>query len=136
MAPTPSVRATALAAVTGMAVLTLMVLAPNASASGGGGDVRTSGTCSAATVWKIKVKTENRSLESEYEVDSNRNGQRWSYRITDNGVLVKSGYATTVAPSGSFGIRAISPNRAGSDHFLARARNTVTGEVCSGSLTF
>jgi hypothetical protein len=136
MALTTTVRATALAAVTGMSALTLIALAPTASARGGGGDVRTSGKCSSATVWKLKVKTDNGALESEYEVDSNRNGQHWSYRITDNGVLVKSGYARTVAPSGSFEIRALSRNRAGSDHFAARARNTVTGEVCSGALTF
>jgi hypothetical protein len=138
MSPTLRVRAAALTAataVTGMSVITLIALAPNAAASGGGGITR-SGNCSAATDWKLKVKTENGALESEFEVDSNRNGQRWSYQITDNGVLLGSGYATTVAPSGSFEIRKVSANRAGSDHFVARARNTVTGELCAGSLTF
>jgi hypothetical protein len=138
MSPTLRVRAAALTAataVTGMSILTFVALAPNAAARGGGGIIK-SGNCSAATDWKLKVKAENGALESEFEVDSNRNGQRWTYRIIDNGVTLRIGAATTHAPSGSFEVRMLSRNRAGSDHFVARARNTVTQELCVASLTF
>jgi hypothetical protein len=138
MSPTIRVRAAALtaaSAVAGMSILTLVALAPNASARGGGAGIVKSGNCSGATDWKIKVKAEGRALESEFQVDSNRNGQRWAYKITDNGALVGVGYARTLAPSGSFEIRKVSANRAGLDHFLARARNTVTGEQCAARLT-
>ena len=139
MSVTLRVRAAALTAataITGMSILTLVALAPSASAQSGGGGITKTGNCSAATDWKLKVKTDNSRLESELEVDSNRNGQHWSFQITDNGARVRSGVATTVAPSGSFEIRTISANRAGRDNFVARARNTVTGEQCVGSLTF
>jgi hypothetical protein len=139
MSLTLSVRAAALTAataVTGMSILTLVALAPNATAKGGGGGITKTGNCSAATDWKLKVKADGSRLESEFQVDSNRNGQRWSFQITDNGVPVRSGVARTVAPSGSFEIRTLSANRTGRDNFVARARNTVTGERCAGSLTF
>lgn len=136
MTPTFSTRAVALAAIAGSAALTLLAFAPAASASGGGITITRAGNCAAATDWKLKVKAEDGALESEFEVDSNRVGQLWSYKITDNGVLLRSGYAHTVAPSGSFTIRKVSANRAGADRFVARARNAATGELCVGTLTF
>lgn len=139
MTPTLRVRAAALTAATavaGMSILTLVALAPNAAARGGGGGITKSGNCSAATDWKLNVKAEGGALESEFQVDSNHNGQHWTYRIIDNGVTLRLGAATTHAPSGSFAVRTLSRNRAGSDHFVARARNVVTHELCAAALTF
>ncbi|MDT4983125.1 MAG: hypothetical protein QOF95_615 [Pseudonocardiales bacterium] len=139
MSPTLRVRAAALTAataVTGMSILTLVALAPNAAARGGGGGITKAGNCSGSTDWKLKVKADNGALESEFEVDSNRVGQHWTYRIIDNGVTLRLGPATTHAPSGSFTVRTLSRNRAGADHFVARARNAATHELCVGSLTF
>ena len=62
--------------------------------------------------------------------DRNRNGQRWTVRITDNRHLIFAGTKVTVAPSGAFEVRRLTPNRAGVDHFVAVARNTRTAEVC------
>jgi hypothetical protein len=129
-------RVAALAAVAGMSVITLVALAPTASASNGGRQVIKSGSCTGATDWKLKVKTDDGKLESEYEVDSNRAGQVWAYKVLDNGVVLRSGYARTTAPSGSFEIKKLSGNRAGLDHFVARAHNLKTGERCTGALTF
>lgn len=136
MAPTTSFRLTALAAAVAMSAVTIVALAPNAAASGGGARVERSGNCTSASDWQPKVKADNGRLETEFEVDTNRNGQHWVYEITDNNVLVKRGTATTVAPSGSFSIHTLSANRVGSDRFVAAARNIGTGERCIGSLTF
>jgi hypothetical protein len=38
----------------------------------------------------------------------------------------------TAAPSGSFEVRVVSANAAGTDGFRARAVNRATGEVCIG----
>lgn len=137
MSPTISSRAVALAAVSGISLATLIALAPAASAEHSGGRaVTTSGTCSASSHWKLKVKSDDGALETEYEVDSNRVGQVWGVTLSDNGVLLSSGHVRTTAPSGSFEAHKRSANRAGADHFVARARNASTGETCTSTLTF
>ena len=75
-------------------------------------------------------------MEVELEVDSNRVGQSWSWRIKDNGVLVRSGTATTVAPSGSFDVERRIANRAGTDTITAYARHAASGQTCSARLVF
>ena len=62
---------------TAAALLSLALLgagAGAASAKGGDPEVRTAGHCSAASVWKLKTKTDDGRLETELEVDSNRVG--------------------------------------------------------------
>jgi hypothetical protein len=136
MSPTTSLRAVALAGIAGTSALALLALAPGASASHGNNGIRKSGPCSSSAHWTVKVKAEHGALESEFEVDTNRVGQVWSYRITDNGVLLRSGNARTTAPSGSFEVRKLSRNRPGVDHFVARAHNARTGQTCAGALNF
>ena len=67
-----------------------------------GAKVQKSGTCSARSHWKLKLSADGRVNETEFEVDSNRVGQKWNVAITDNGVRVFSAVRTTKAPSGSF----------------------------------
>jgi hypothetical protein len=107
---------------------TMLAITP-ARASGGSG-VRSGGTCSGGGVWKLKAKHDNGRIEVEFEVDTNRVGQRWHVRITDNSHLVKDRYATTVAPSGSFTVRTVSGNRVGTD--TIRASATRGTRTCSG----
>ncbi len=99
-------------------------------------EVRTSGTCSQGATWKLKTKSDDGRLEVELEVDSNRVGQTWSVRLRDNGVLVHSGTAKTVAPSGSFEIGRRITNRSGSDTITATAVHAWTGQTCSARLVF
>jgi hypothetical protein len=99
-------------------------------------EVRTSGRCSAGTVWKLKAKPDDGRLEVELEIDSNRNGQRWSVAIADNGVRVFTGTRTTAAPSGSFEVERHIANRAGSDRITASATNPRSGERCSGVVVY
>lgn len=91
---------------------------------------RAGGVCSAGSHWTMKAKPDNGRMELELEVDSNRNGQRWAVRITDNRHLIFVGTKVTVAPSGSFDVRRLTANRPGVDHFVGVAKNTRTGEVC------
>lgn len=108
---------------------------PAAQASGGGTRVTNSGSCSGATVWKLKAKPDNSQIEVEGEIDSNKNGQVWSWTIRQNGAVAAKGKSTTKAPSGSFSVNRLLDNLAGSDTFVLRAVNTTSGEVCRGSVT-
>lgn len=99
-------------------------------------DVITRGPCSASSDWKLKASPENGRIEVEGEVDSNVNGQRWSWQLSHNGELSARGAKTTTAPSGSFDVRRLVVNANGADKIGFRAKNHKTGEVCRGSLTF
>jgi hypothetical protein len=111
------------------AAATAVATAPAASAAKTPA-TKAAGRCTAASHWTMKAKPDNGRMELELEIDSNRNGQRWAVRITDNRVLVYAATRVTVAPSGSFTVRKLAANRAGVDHFVAVARNTSTGETC------
>jgi hypothetical protein len=122
---------------TGLALVTMtsvsMTSAPSALASGGGDEVIKQGTCTQGGTWKLKGKHDDGRLQIEFEVDTNRVGQTFSVRLTDNGVTFFSGSRTTLAPSGSFEVNRLPVNRAGSDVIRARAvRGT---NVCAGSIT-
>jgi hypothetical protein len=104
------------------------------SASAKDGDVKVKGTCSAGSTWKLKAGVRDSGIESEFEVDSNKVGQVWSVRMTDNGTQVFAGNRTTVAPSGSFSISRHFANRTGTDTIVATATNARTGETCSGTV--
>ena len=99
-------------------------------------DVIREGNCSGAADWKLKASPENGRIEVEGEVDSNRNGQTWRWRILHNGNVSARGTSTTKAPSGSFEARRLVVNAAGADRIGWRARNAATGQTCRGSLRF
>jgi hypothetical protein len=130
MIPTSLTRRTA-AAMFGGAVLlgTLAVGTPAASAKAG--DVRVSARCSGSTRIDLKLGKRDGGIETEVEVDSNRNGQRWTVRMRDDGVLVLNSSRVTQAPSGSFSIEKHIADRAGTDSVVAVADNPSTGEHCS-----
>ncbi len=118
-------------AMSGLGAVTLA-----APASAKGAEARTTGTCPGIGAWKLKVKTDDRALQLEYELDTNRAGQAWRVNLADNGAVVTSGTFTTAAPSGSFEVRRVVADRAGSDRFTATATNAATGATCRGALTF
>ena len=99
-------------------------------------DVIRRGSCSGATDWKVKASPEDGRIEVEGEVDSNRNGQTWRWRIRHNGSLSARGTATTQPPSGSFEVRRVLVDAAGTDKIVFRARNPRTDEVCRGVLRY
>jgi hypothetical protein len=110
----------------------LVASATPAFASGGGG-VSSSGACTNGGHFKLKAKHDDGAIEMEYQVDSNRAGQVWAVRITDNGTVVVSRNATTAGPSGSFTIRKVIANRPGPDKIRAHA--TFKNHTCGGAVT-
>jgi hypothetical protein len=116
----------------GLLAVGLLSTAPAALAKGSG--VRRSGSCSASSVWKLKANPDNGKIEVDFEVDSNVVGQTWNVVIKDNGTRVFKGQRTTQAPSGSFEVRKLITDQAGTDKIAARAKNPATGETCAGSV--
>ena len=111
----------------------LVATATPAFASGGGGGVSSSGACTNGGHFELKAKHDDGRIEMEYQVDSNRAGQVWAVRITDNGTVVVSRNATTAGPSGSFTIRKVIANQPGPDKIHAHA--TFGNHTCGGSVT-
>jgi hypothetical protein len=95
---------------------------------------RVAGRCTARSSAKLKAKSDDGRLETEFEVDQNRNGVQWRVQIRRNGRLVVSTRATTRAPSGSFSVERRIGDPAGSDRITARAVSP-SGEVCRASVT-
>jgi hypothetical protein len=95
---------------------------------------RASGSCTADSSAKLKVKRDDGRLETEFEVDQNRNGVRWTVRIRRNGKSVVKTSATTKAPSGSFSVERRIGDPVGSDRITAKA-TSASGEVCKAAVT-
>jgi len=68
----------------------------------------------------------------EYEVDSNKVGQHWRVKLFENGNRIFKGTKTTQGASGSFTVRTLAKNTAGTDSFRAHALNLGNGETCGG----
>ena len=117
------------AAVAGAMALTIAGAAP---AIANDRDVIREGACSGGSDWKLKLSPEDGRLEVEFEVDSNVVGQIWNVRLFHDDVRFFADTRTTVGPSGSFELRRITDNNAGTDSFRARAVNPAMGEVCVG----
>lgn len=103
------------------------------TAHAAGDAVRKTRACSEGSTVKLKAKPDNGRLEVEAEVDSNVNGQDWSWRLKRNGDSVAHGTSQTQAPSGSFTVHRRIGNPAGVD--TLRFRATHAGEVCVVSLS-
>ena len=114
----------------------LLFLIPASGALAGQGDVIRQGSCSGRSDWKLKLSPEDGRIEVEFEVDQNVVGDRWRVTIRHDGAVAFRGTRTTGGASGSFEVRTVEPNHAGSDAFRARARNLSTGEVCVGGASF
>jgi hypothetical protein len=123
---------THLAAAAGAAVLLGSVVAATPAQAGGGDFTEETGACSMVSVWDMKAKPVARGIEMEFSVDSNRLGQAWAVRLTDNRKLLFSGNRTTKGISRSFSVDKILADLAGTDRLVVRATNAKTGEVCRG----
>ena len=117
----------------GLSLVAAAMLSLPATVAAKGGDVIRTGSCSAASDWKLKLSREDGRIEVEFEVDQNVNGQVWNVTLKHNGNRFFSGQRTTMAPSGSFEVNKLTNNAAGTDSFVGRAVNQTTGEVCRGT---
>ena len=118
-------------------VLATALVAPALSqapaiAKGGSPAVQARGACAGGGVWKLKAKHDNGRIQVEYEVDTNRVGQLWRVGLTDNTHRIFLGNKRTTAPSGSFTVRVLTANRAGTD--VIRAHATLGSRVCGGTV--
>ena len=117
-----------LMAVTATPILT----AAPALAKGGSPAVEARGSCAGGGSWKLKAKHDDRRIEVEYEVDTNRPGQLWHVVLTDNAVRIFAGQRRTTAPSGSFTVSVRTPDRRGTD--TIRAHATLGSRSCGGTV--
>jgi hypothetical protein len=117
--------------------LAATALIPTAALAKHGGDNRkqVSGSCTGNATSKLKAKPDDGQIEVQFEVDSNVVGQTWQFRLKDNGVVFASGTRVTQAPSGSFEVRRLTADQAGTDTIVGQARNPSTGETCRGTVT-
>jgi hypothetical protein len=95
---------------------------------------RVSGNCTGSATSKLRAKHDDGRIDTEFEVDQNRNGVTWKVRFRLNGERVVKTTATTKAPSGSFSVERRLANPAGADDIAARAISP-SGQVCKASLT-
>lgn len=122
-----------IATVTSTAALLALGALP---ATAGDGDVIRRGSCAGATDWKIKAGPQDGRIEVEAEIDSNRVGQTWRWRLVHDGSLTARGRSRTKAPSGSFEVRRVVVDLRGTDSLKFRAANPRTGEVCVARVRF
>jgi hypothetical protein len=117
-------------------VAMLVAFASTATAAGtkGGKGIVKTGKCTASSHWKLKAKSDDGRLETEFEVDQNRVGRRWRVTISHNGANVFRGIRMTVARSGSFTVRRLlapaAPNT-----IVATAKALRGGESCRAVLS-
>ena len=119
-----------------LAAFAVALLAVPAALASGGSDrsIRVQGTCTQQSTSKLKLSSDDRGIEVEFEVDQNVNGDTWSVRLRDNGMTFFKGTRVTQPPSGSFTVQRRTDNLDGTDQITARAANQSTGEVCRASL--
>ena len=123
-------------AMAALSALTLAVLVGAPAAQAGNNDVIERGGCSDNSDWKLKISPEDGRLEVEFEVDQNVVGDDWRVRILHNGDVVFRGLRTTRGTSGSFTVRIVEDDLAGTDRFVGKARNVSTDELCRGAASF
>jgi len=99
------------------------------------GDVLVRGTCTGPSSNKLKLSEEDGRIEVEFEVDQNRNGVRWNVVLRRPSTVLVRATRVTRGPSGSFELRRVVADLAGSDRITARATRA-SGEVCSVTATF
>ncbi len=125
------------AAVAAVSVLgAVLALAPAGAADAKDGDVVRRGACSGTAHWKLKAGPEDGRIEVEGEIDSNRAGQLWRWRLVHNGSLSARGTRTTAGASGSFTVRRVVVDLKGVDTLVFRARRPATGQSCRGVVRF
>ena len=97
----------------GVAALLGSVMATVPAHAGGGDFIEEDGACSANASWIMKAKHDDGRIELEFSVDSNRAGQTWAVRVTDNERLVFAGEKVTNRLNQRFSVDRIVANRAG-----------------------
>jgi len=119
------------------AVLVLQAVAGllGTAADAGGGGAHNAGHCSRHADWELTAQPDNARIRVRGEVDSNRAGQHWRWRILHAGAVAARGRATTRG-GGDFDVERLILDSPGHDRIGWRATNRASGETCRGGLTY
>ena len=130
-------KTTKIRAAVATAAIAATVLSPAMTSAANANDVAkvNSGGCSGAASWKLKLAPRNGGIEVEYEVDTNRTGQRFKVSLFHQGNRVMRTVRTTRGISGSFSLHDRQANLRGADHVRARAVSLANGQTCVGRAT-
>jgi hypothetical protein len=119
-------------------VAVLALAATTSPALGKDGDkkneVRKAGSCGSGATSKIKLKNDDGGIEAEFEVDRNRNGERWKVKFTRDGQVIARATRKTHAPSGSFSVERRFGDLPGADRITARGTGP-DGRTCTATAT-
>lgn len=128
-------RRVAVAVIAAAAAGTLIV--PAATASGGGGWDSSSGPCSAVSGWTLQAQQSSHEILVRADVFSRELDSRWRWKLFDNGHRFAKGTAVMDKERHDltyFEVRRSAADQQGTDDIGFLAVQTVTGEVCDGSL--
>jgi hypothetical protein len=123
----------ALSLAIGLALLLAVLPAP-AIASDGGDDVRVTGTCGRGASAKLRLKREDDGIELRFEVDYSRASVAWRVVVVHERRIAWKGSVKTTRPRGSFEVRRMLRDLAGSDTVTVRASGP-SGLVCRAEAT-
>jgi len=113
--------------------LALAAAAPAlASARDDDDDARVKGTCGKGVTSQLRLRAEDGAISVEFELDSNRGGQRWRLVLVHERRVVWRGRERTRSGSGSFRIRRSVPDFAGVDQVSVRA-SARSGNTCQAT---
>ncbi len=103
-------------------VATVALVAAAPAVAGDDDDIIRRGSCSGATDWKLKLDHDDGRIEAEFEVDQNRNGERWRVVLRRDGNRFFKGVRTTHGPQRLVRGRAedAEPRRLGPDQGAGR----------------
>jgi hypothetical protein len=90
------------------------------------------GTCSKGSLSNLQVQREdNGTLSIDFGVDmsAHTSGVSWIVKVMDNRSMVYQGHAVTISDGSFIFSKAILP-KSGTNHVVATARNSATGETC------
>ncbi len=115
-----------LASLLSLAILTVALPGSTVAAA----ERERAGVCRAGSEWNLYVGREDgRRLEVDFEVDSDRRGERWRVVLKNDGtVFHRSTQRTNRA--GEFEVERFTRDGRGQDRIVARATSLRTGEVC------
>ena len=115
----------------------VLAAAPSSVRASDDHEVRKSGSCSGTATWEMRARWDDDArIELRGRVEDTRSGQMWAWKIKHNGWVSASGSVTTSGSSGSFEIRRSFVDLHGTDHFVFRAVNPKSGEVCRDTVSW
>ncbi len=117
------------------AVLVLQVSGLLGTPAVAGGGVQREGDCSRHAEWELQAQPDDGRIRVRGEVDSDRSGQRWRWKILHEGGIAAQGRAYTRG-GGSFDVERLILNAPGRDHIGWRATNRASGETCRGRVRY